>query len=845
MFPPKVLIVNDDPGTLLAIQSVLENTPHASEYRVFTAQSGEEALGAVLKHDFAVILLDAKMPGMDGFQTANIIHSHPRSAAVPIIFITAYLSDEIHRLKGYETGAVDFLMTPIVPQILLAKLRVFVELTRQRLELQEQSIELVYMNSELSERQRSARERELRMRAVVDNVGEGIITLNEAGTIESFNAAATEIFGYAASEAIGQNIKLLIPPHLRARHDAGMRRARKGGTHRMIGRKNIELPALHKNGTMLPVELAINKIHLDDRLLFVGMVRDIRLRKQAEAAILAEKERLRITLNSIGDAIGDAVITADAAGRITYLNPVAVALTGWDNDAAFGQPLAEVFHAIDDETGQVVTDMSTLALTQAAVSVPADDISVVRRDGHCTPVEASAAPIRDQMGKTIGVVQVFRDISFHRRIAAEMTYQASHDALTGLINRPEFERRLAQAIQSAKVERKQHTLLYLDLDQFKIVNDTCGHDAGDELLRQLTALMQSVLRHSDTFGRLGGDEFGVLLDSCATEPALRIAEHLRQAVGDFHFVWHSKAFTVGASIGLVTFGETDTRLADILRMADSACYVAKDHGRNRTHVYTPEDQDLAQRQNEMGWIGRINKALNEGRFVLYAQKILPLNPAEEDAPHHELLLRMLDEDGTLVPPAAFIPAAERYNLMSAIDRWVVQEAFTWIGADGPASTDFSWFSINLSAASLCDEHFFSFVRKQFETHRVAPGAICFEVTESSAIANMRHAATLIRSLRNLGCHIALDDFGKGMSSFSYLKHLPVSFLKIDGGFVAEMATNKIDQALVEAINHVGHVFGLRTVAECVENEETLAALRKIRVDFAQGYLIERPRPLRK
>jgi diguanylate cyclase (GGDEF)-like protein/PAS domain S-box-containing protein len=842
MFPPKVLIVNDDSGTLLAIQSVLDSAPHADEYRIITAHSGEEALGKVLKHDFAVILLDAKMPCMDGFETAEAIHAHPRSAAVPIIFITAYLSDEISRLKGYEKGAVDFMLTPIVPQILLAKIRVFVQLTRQRLELQSQSQELVRINEELSLRERAADERELRMRTIVDNVGDGIITLNAEGTIESFNLAASDIFGYRVEEALGKNIRLLIPPELLARHETGMRYFLKGGEGSMGNRRNLELCGMHKSGARLPLELGINPMTIDGRLLLVGIVRDISARRRAQAALLVEKERLQVTLNSIGDAIGDAVITADATGRVTYLNPIAIGLTGWDNQSAFGQPLSSVFRATSDKAGDIDVDIAARALMHGAVSIPIDDVCVVDRSGRRTPVEASAAPIHDYDGRTIGLVQVFRDVSFARRMAAEMSYQASHDALTGLINRPEFERRLAHAVQAARAERKQHTLLYLDLDQFKIVNDTCGHDAGDALLRQLTSLLHGALRQSDTLARLGGDEFGVLLDGCATEPASRIADQLRRVVSDFHFLWMDKAFTVGASIGLVTFGGEELSVADVLRMADSACYVAKDRGRNRTHVYTHEDEELVQRQTEMGWIGRINKALDEDRFVLYTQKILPLD-GDIDVPHYELLLRLLESDGTLVPPTAFLPAAERYNLMPAIDRWVINAAFTHIGTRLHGDPRYGICSINLSAASICDEHFLAFVRSQFDQHKLAPASVCFEITETSAIANLHQAASLMRELRALGCRIALDDFGKGMSSFSYLKHLPVDYLKIDGSFVKDMVTDPIDHAMVEAINQIGHVIGLRTIAEFVENEEILAALRRIRVDFAQGYLVERPRPL--
>ncbi|HYD80758.1 MAG TPA: diguanylate cyclase [Paucimonas sp.] len=595
MFPPKVLIVNDDPGVLLGMRSILENTPNASQYRVFCAQSGEEALRAVLKHDFAVILMDARMPGMDGFATAQAIHAHPRSASVPIIFVSAYLSDEMSRLRSYEHGAVDFLPTPIVPQILAAKILVFVELTRQRLELQQQSRELSKMNEELRLRQRDAEEKELRIRTVVENVGEGIVTLNEAGLIESFNAAAARIFGYEPEEVVGQDIKLLIPTHLRCDQGPGMRRYLAGGACGIVGKTDIEMPGLHKNGTLLPLEMTVTRMRVGERVLFVGILRDITKRKEAEAALLAEKQRLSVTLNAIGDAIGDAVITADVEGRITYLNRAAVMLTGWQNEEAVGKPFAEVFHAIDERKGKADADniVQLALLTQSSVTALGSEIWLAHRDGRRTPIETSAAPIKSADGELLGVVQVARDVSHARRVTAELQFQASHDPLTGLINRAEFERLLSQALDSAHIENKQHALLYLDLDRFKIVNDTCGHDAGDDLLRQITQALQRVLRQSDTLARLGGDEFGVLLDGCGIEPAQRIAEQLRHTVEEFRFARQDRVFSVGVSIGLAAFGPGRANLADILRAADAACYAAKNLGRNRVHVHLP-GQDAAE-----------------------------------------------------------------------------------------------------------------------------------------------------------------------------------------------------------------------------------------------------------
>jgi diguanylate cyclase (GGDEF)-like protein len=439
---------------------------------------------------------------------------------------------------------------------------------------------------------------------------------------------------------------------------------------------------------------------------------------------------------------------------------------------------------------------------------------------------------------------VLHDVSRERQYAAKLSYQASHDSLTGLINRAEFERRLGLALQSAAQMGRHHAVMYLDLDQFKVVNDTCGHAAGDQLMRQVSTLLQHCLREGDTLARLGGDEFGVLLENCPPEAALRIADKLRQTVTDFHFAWAHLSFNIGVSIGLVNVEDGLFTLAEVMRAADTACYMAKENGRNRVQVYHPEDSEINIRQGEMEWVGRLQKALDENRFVLYAQDIVRVNLAERAGTHCELLVRMLDESGNLVPPMAFIPAAERYNLMPAIDRWVIRTAFATLSrlrAD-PAGERIDLCAINLSGASIGDDRFLDFVREQLALFSVPPQCICFEITETAAIAKLDKAAHFINELRALGCRFSLDDFGAGMSSFAYLKHLPVDFLKIDGVFVKDMADDPIDRAMVEAINSVGHVMGKQTIAEFVDSDRVITALREIGVDFAQGYGVAKPRP---
>jgi diguanylate cyclase (GGDEF)-like protein/PAS domain S-box-containing protein len=564
-----------------------------------------------------------------------------------------------------------------------------------------------------------------------------------------------------------------------------------------------------------------------------GSLTDITERKRNAELLHAEKERAQVTLESIGDA----VITVDTKGRIEYLNPAAVVLTGWRIEEAKGNPAEEVCELLEEQTRLSVADVEFQARKHDVTLQT--NLLLVGRDGHEVAVNRSIAQLLDREGKPMGTVWVLHDVSKDRAYATHLSYQANHDELTGLINRREFERRLNAMLANATFNR-QHSMLYIDLDQFKIVNDTCGHLAGDELLKQLGERLKSKLRQNDALARLGGDEFGVLLEACPIGPALKIAELLRQAVADFHFTWSERSFPSSASIGLVTFGEQPATLADVLRMADAACYLAKDHGRNRVHVFSQEDQELAQRQGEMGWIGRIRQALEEDRFVLFSQPILPLSPNRQGKTHCEILLRLKDENDQIVPPIAFIPAAERYGLMPAIDRWVIRNALALHAERARLGVEDEMYAINLSGTSMGDVDFLPFVREQFQLTNVPPPCICFEITETAAIANLAKAAVLIRTLRDLGCRIALDDFGSGMSSFSYLKHLPVDYLKIDGSFVKDMAKNPIDHAMVEAINRVGQVMRIETIAEFVESEETLRRLKIMGVDFAQGYAIGKP-----
>jgi diguanylate cyclase (GGDEF)-like protein/PAS domain S-box-containing protein len=571
-----------------------------------------------------------------------------------------------------------------------------------------------------------------------------------------------------------------------------------------------------------------------------GAITDVTDRRLAAAELFEEKERAQVTLASIADG----VITTDTEGWVQYLNPVAETLTGWVTASARGLPLQAIFRMIDETNRTPAPSPIEMVLRERRNVEMAATVLLLRTDGTEIPIVQSAAPIRARSGEIMGVVLVLHDVSNERQYAAKLSYQASHDSLTGLINRAEFEQRLSLALKSAAQLGRHHAVMYLDLDQFKVVNDTCGHAAGDQLMRQVSTLLLRRLREGDTLARLGGDEFGVLLENCSPDNALRIADQLRQTVADFHLAWEDRKLSVGVSIGVVNIKDGLFTITDVLSAADSACYVAKEKGRNRVQVYHAEDSELSLRQGEMEWIGRLQKALDEDRFVLYAQDIVEIKAPHGRVTHRELLVRMLDERGEIVPPMTFIPAAERYGLMPSIDRWVLRNALAIIARQrfderGEAA---DIFAINLSGASIGDESFLDFIREQFTHFDVPCQCICFEITETAAIARLDKATHFIQELRALGCLFSLDDFGAGMSSFAYLKHLPVDYLKIDGGFVKDMADDPIDRAMVEAINSVGHVMGKKTIAEFVDSERVSALLREIGVDYAQGYGVAKPRP---
>ena len=550
-----------------------------------------------------------------------------------------------------------------------------------------------------------------------------------------------------------------------------------------------------------------------------------------------EKERAQVTLESIADA----VITTDAQGKVHSMNKVAVKLTGWSVEKALNRPVSQIFSVIHETTRTRTPNPVTECLRYQKVVSNDEDLILIDHQGAEYAITESAAPIRGSDDEQLGAVLVFRDVTSARKLSSQLNWQASHDPLTGLLNRREFENRLNHLVDTAIPNEKTHAVMYLDLDRFKIVNDTCGHSAGDELLRQITSVIVKLLRSNDILARLGGDEFGVLLEGCLQEDALRIANLLRLEVQKYRFGWQGKTFSVGVSIGLTQINGETRDSEEIMSAADSACYAAKENGRNQVYTHEVSIEKRSIHQKEMQWIHRIQSALEEDRFELYVQPIVGLSTHVEYPEHYEVLIRMIESENALISPGAFIPAAERFNMMPKIDRWVIRNVCQNMAILASEVTgQLPLFSVNLSGASFSDNGFLEDVLKFLHDNNIPPNKLCFEITETAAIANMTKAIHFINRLKSAGCYFSLDDFGSGLTSFSYLKNLPVDFLKIDGHFVKDIGHDPIDYAFVDSTNQIGHVMGITTIAEFVENDIILEALKTIGVDCGQGFGIQKP-----
>jgi diguanylate cyclase (GGDEF)-like protein/PAS domain S-box-containing protein len=673
---------------------------------------------------------------------------------------------------------------------------------------------------------------EARYRALVEDQTE-LVSLSDVNARLTFvNAAYANAYCSTPEAMRGSSLLAQVPESERAAVKSHLARVM-ASPSALEGENQVVLPGGELRWYAWTNRALFDREH---RVLGVHSVgRDITESKRLAIELSRQNELLSVTLHSIADA----VITTDERSQVNWMNPVAERLTGWSVQEAAGRHVDDVYRIVDEEGDVPMKSSVAACLDTGQVQEAAKRGVLIARDGQRYAIEDSAAPIRNERGEVLGTVLVTHDVTENRQLSREISHRARHDSLTGLANRAELESRLHQLLQQSQEDQSEHALLYIDLDQFKLVNDVCGHAVGDELLKRVSKLFGESVRTSDTLARLGGDEFGIILAHCSVEHALRVAQKICDRMDQFRFVHGERRFRVGASIGLVPVNRRWDSAGAIQQAADATCYAAKEAGRNRVHVWFDTDQAMLARRFDLGWTSRIESALDNDGFELHAQRIAGLQGAGEGL-HAELLLRLRNDDGSLSAPGAFLPAAERFHLIGRVDRWVLGKAAAWLG-DTNASCGIGQLAVNLSGDSISDRAFHRWaIDLLTQVGAEVCGRLCLEITETSAVTNMVDAVAFIGQVRQMGVKVALDDFGAGASSFGYLKSLRVDYLKIDGQFIRELDSDPLNQAAVRSFIDVARVVGVKTVAEFVDSAEALARLREMGVDYAQGYFVHRP-----
>jgi diguanylate cyclase (GGDEF)-like protein/PAS domain S-box-containing protein len=669
-----------------------------------------------------------------------------------------------------------------------------------------------------------------------DRIHEAVLVHREV--ILYANRQFASFVGVDRVDLVGRRLADLVPPEYSELVSENIRRRLSGEP----AAERYEIDMVGLQGQLSRLEISSTPVDFDhgSALLITGV--EIIPTQTTPALHLGgdgASEPQLLALQSLAEAI----IATDKDGRITFLNPAAEHLTGSGAAGALGKLLEDIVSLVDETDRRLLSDPVHQALTTGApVNLSRRALLLSRTNGNERSIELSASPIRNSAQELIGAVVLLHDVTEMRGLARQMSYQATHDALTGLVNRREFERRLEEAIESGHRGDGQHVLCYLDLDRFKIVNDSSGHLAGDSMLREVAKLLRDAVRDSDTVGRLGGDEFGTLLVGCPLDKARQIADDLTRSVGEYRFVWKDKIFNIGVSVGLVEISRESGTLEELLAAADTACYVAKKQGSGRVVVYSARDEALARHTGEIQWLQRLQGALKENRFHLYQQVIIPAH-GDDGGPALEVLLRLQDEAGHELPPSEFMRAAERYRLMGLVDRWVVQTTFAALGRGAIPVPAHRSVAINISGQTLGDAQFLEFVVECFDTSGVAPAQVCFEINESAVVANLDHARRFVGVLHGMGCQFALDDFGSGVGSFSNLKNLPLDYLKIDGSFMRNLERDTVNQAMVAAMIKLARTLNFKVIAEQVEDAASVEVARRMGVDYLQGYAIGRPQPL--
>jgi diguanylate cyclase (GGDEF)-like protein/PAS domain S-box-containing protein len=670
-----------------------------------------------------------------------------------------------------------------------------------------------------------------------DRIHEAVLLHRES--IVYANRQFASFVGVDRVELIGRRLADLVPPEYSDLVSENITRRLAGET----AAERYEVDMVGLQGQVSRLEIASTMVEYDrsNALLITGVeiipTQTVQALRLAPASVAAEPQLLAL------QSLAEAIIATDRDGRVTFMNPAAEQLTGSQASSALGKPLEEVVSLVEESERRLLAEPVHQALTSGtAVNLSRRALLLPSASGGERSIELTASPIRNADREVIGAVVMLHDVTEMRGLARQMSYQATHDALTGLVNRREFERRLQEGIDSGHRGDGQHVLCYLDLDRFKIVNDTSGHVAGDSMLREVAKLLRDAVRDSDTVGRLGGDEFGLLLIGCPLDKARQIADDLTRAVGDYRFVWKDKIFNIGVSVGIVEISRESGTLEELLAAADTACYVAKKQGSGRVAVYSARDEALARHTGEIQWLQRLQSALKENRFHLYHQVIVAAHD-EDTGPAMEVLVRMQDENGNELAPAEFMRAAERYRLMGLVDRWVVQTTLAALGRGAIAVQTNRSVAINISGQTLGDVQFLEFVVECFDSTGALPSQVCFEITENAVIANLDHARRFVGVLHGMGCQFALDDFGSGVGSFSNLKNLPLDYLKIDGSFMRNLARDTVNQAMVTAMIKLARTLNFKVIAEQVEDSAAVDAARRMGVDYLQGYAIGRPQPL--
>lgn len=654
-----------------------------------------------------------------------------------------------------------------------------------------------------------------------------LIVFNESQQIVQTNNKAGKMFGLTVSQMIGKRWSQIIDCHQNGNNGEELCQNTPTETE--------ELNGILKSGKEITLLRSTERLVETNETLIIEAFIDITSIKKTENEVKRLDEINTLLVNSTGEGI----LSIDNNLTCTFVNNAGAGMLGYTQNDMQGNHLHDIFwHSDEDDLSIENHELLIRSVIENNISKEIDT-TFKGKDGKSIPVHYLCSPIH-QDNQVSGAVIVYRDVSESRAIVKKLDYLATHDALTGLLNRYAFETRLAHLIEETCNSSDLHILCFIDLDRFKIINDTVGHPAGDELLRQISHLIKQHTRKSDTLARLGGDEYGLLLCNCEIEKATELLEDILNEINDYRFSWGNKVFTVGASIGLVEMNETINDVSGAMNAADSACYLAKKNGRHRVHIYQHNDYDIEQYKLEYNWVNRIKDSLINNRFKLWQQPIVDIE-RKSSKRHFEILIRMQDEDDNIISPNKFIPVAERYNLMTDIDKWVIRAVIKYMSSID--LKDIELISVNISGQSISDDVFISFIYEEFNKHRNLTQYICFELTETAAISNLSKASEFMINIKKMGFSFALDDFGSGMSSFVYLKNLPIDYLKIDGNFIRNIHNDDIDLAMVDAIHTVGKAIGIKTIAEFVENNQIIDVLKTIGIDYIQGYAIDQPKPL--